>query len=43
MSPATWAILFGAAVLVAFTPGANNLLGLHHGMTQGVQKRLAAC
>ncbi|MFI6301456.1 LysE family translocator [Amycolatopsis thailandensis] len=38
----TWAVVFfGAAVLVAFTPGANNLLGLHHGMTQGVWKGLA--
>ncbi|MEU3621701.1 lysine transporter LysE [Amycolatopsis coloradensis] len=38
----TWALVFfGAAVLVAFTPGANNLLGLHHGMTQGVWKGLA--
>ncbi|MFC9252041.1 LysE family translocator [Amycolatopsis thailandensis] len=38
----TWAmVFFGAAVLVAFTPGANNLLGLHHGMTQGVWKGLA--
>ncbi|HET6288456.1 MAG TPA: LysE family translocator [Amycolatopsis sp.] len=37
----TWvAVFFGAAVLVAFTPGANNLLGLHHGMTQGVWKGL---
>lgn len=35
------AVFFGAAVLVAFTPGANNLLGLHHGMTQGVGKGLA--
>lgn len=34
-------VFFGAAVLVAFTPGANNLLGLHHGMTQGVWKGLA--
>ncbi|ANN20780.1 lysine transporter LysE [Amycolatopsis orientalis] len=38
----TWVVVFfGAAVLVAFTPGANNLLGLHHGMTQGVWKGLA--
>jgi len=38
----TWAVVFfGAAVLVAFTPGANNLLGLHHGMTQGAWKGLA--
>ncbi|WP_410577499.1 LysE family translocator [Amycolatopsis sp. lyj-108] len=38
----TWvAVFFGAAVLVAFTPGANNLLGLHHGMTQGAWKGLA--
>ncbi len=37
-----WAVVFfGAALLVAFTPGANNLLGLHHGMTQGVLKGLA--
>ncbi|AUI63300.1 LysE family translocator [Amycolatopsis sp. BJA-103] len=38
----TWVmVFFGAAVLVAFTPGANNLLGLHHGMTQGAWKGLA--
>ena len=38
----TWAVVFfGAAALVAFTPGANNLLGLHHGMTQGAWKGLA--
>ncbi len=38
----TWAVVFfGAAVLVAITPGANNLLGLHHGMTQGAWKGLA--
>ncbi|QXV60019.1 LysE family translocator [Amycolatopsis sp. TNS106] len=38
----TWAaVFFGAAVLVAFTPGANNLLGMHNGMTQGACKGLA--
>ncbi|WP_410650143.1 LysE family translocator [Amycolatopsis sp. cmx-4-54] len=37
-----WAVVFfGAAILVAFTPGANNLLGMHHGMTQGAWKGLA--
>ncbi|WP_328445503.1 LysE family translocator [Amycolatopsis sp. NBC_00438] len=34
-------VFFGASVLVALTPGANNLLGLHHGMTHGVRRGLA--
>ncbi len=34
-------IFFGASVLIALTPGANNLLGLHHGMTHGVRRGLA--
>ncbi|MGK3207554.1 LysE family translocator [Amycolatopsis sp. MEPSY49] len=34
-------VFFGASVLIALTPGANNLLGLHHGMTQGVRRGLA--
>ncbi len=34
-------VFFGASVLVALTPGANNLLGLHHGMTHGVRHGLA--
>ncbi|WP_214368877.1 LysE family translocator [Pseudonocardia sp. H11422] len=29
-------VFFGAAVLLALTPGANNLVGLHHGMAHGV-------
>ena len=38
----TWLpVLFGASVLIALTPGANNLLGLHHGMTHGVRRGLA--
>lgn len=28
-------------MLIALTPGANNLLGLHHGMTHGVRRGLA--
>jgi len=34
-------VFFGASVLIALTPGANNLLGLHHGMTHGVRRGLA--
>ncbi|MBM7770322.1 threonine/homoserine/homoserine lactone efflux protein [Actinokineospora baliensis] len=31
-----WVLIFlGAAFLVAMTPGANNLLGMHHGMRYG--------
>ncbi|GAA3002359.1 LysE family translocator [Actinokineospora diospyrosa] len=31
-----WVLVFlGAAFLVAMTPGANNLLGMHHGMRYG--------
>ncbi|MHA6796808.1 LysE family translocator [Pseudonocardia bannensis] len=30
------AVFFGAAVLIALTPGSNNLVGLHHGMTHGL-------
>ncbi|SFW46150.1 LysE family translocator [Amycolatopsis australiensis] len=38
----SWLLLFfSASVLIALTPGANNLLGLHHGMTQGVRRGLA--
>ncbi|MEV8436958.1 LysE family translocator [Actinosynnema sp. NPDC051121] len=29
------AVFFGASVLVALTPGANNLLGMHHGVHHG--------
>jgi threonine/homoserine/homoserine lactone efflux protein len=29
------AFFFGASVLVALTPGANNLLGMHHGVHHG--------
>jgi threonine/homoserine/homoserine lactone efflux protein len=29
------AVFFGAAVLVALTPGANNLLGMHHAVHHG--------
>ena len=34
-------LFFSASVLVALTPGANNLLGLHHGMTHGVRHGVA--
>ncbi|MEQ0563015.1 LysE family translocator [Amycolatopsis sp. NEAU-NG30] len=34
-------VFFGASVLIALTPGANNLLGLHNGMTHGVRRGLA--
>ena len=34
-------VFFGASLLVALTPGANNLLGLHHGMAHGVRRGLA--
>ncbi|WP_370970423.1 LysE family translocator [Amycolatopsis sp. cg9] len=34
-------VFFGASLLIALTPGANNLLGLHHGMTHGVRPALA--
>ncbi len=34
-------VFFGASVLVALTPGANNLLGLHHGVTHGIRRGLA--
>ncbi|MEC3979136.1 LysE family translocator [Amycolatopsis sp. H20-H5] len=38
----TWVLVFfGAAVLIAVTPGANNLLGLHNGMTHGGRRALA--
>lgn len=37
----TWlAIFFGAAILVALTPGANNLLGMHNGMRSGFVRAL---
>ena len=37
-----WLLVFlGASVLIALTPGANNLLGLHHGMTHGIRRGLA--
>ncbi|GAA1946609.1 LysE family translocator [Amycolatopsis minnesotensis] len=34
-------LFFGAALLLAVTPGANNLLGLHHGMRYGIGRGLA--
>ncbi|MBK1784022.1 LysE family translocator [Prauserella cavernicola] len=38
----TWLLVFfGAALFIALTPGANNLLGLHHGMRHGLAKALA--
>ncbi|GLZ39947.1 lysine transporter LysE [Actinokineospora sp. NBRC 105648] len=38
-----WLLVFlGAAFLVAMTPGANNLLGMHHGMRYGTARGVAA-
>lgn len=38
----TWVLVFfGAALLIALTPGANNLLGLHHGISHGLGPALA--
>ncbi|MFD4197356.1 LysE family translocator [Amycolatopsis thermoflava] len=38
----TWLLVFlGAAMLIALTPGANNLLGLHHGIQHGLPRALA--
>lgn len=34
-------VFFGAALLMALTPGANNLVGLYHAMHQGAGKALA--
>lgn len=36
------AVFFGASVLVALTPGANNLLGMHHGVHHGPLRALVA-
>ncbi|MBW4715978.1 LysE family translocator [Saccharothrix obliqua] len=36
------AVFFGAAVLVALTPGANNLLGMHHAVHHGPLKATTA-
>ncbi|MGM1059083.1 LysE family translocator [Saccharothrix sp. Mg75] len=36
------AVFFGASVLVALTPGANNLLGMHHALHHGPAKALTA-
>nr|WP_236808456.1 LysE family translocator [Amycolatopsis albispora] len=33
-------VFFGASTLIALTPGANNLLGLHHGMGHGLGSAL---
>ncbi|GAA0237006.1 LysE family translocator [Saccharothrix mutabilis subsp. mutabilis] len=35
-------VFFGAAVLVALTPGANNLLGMHHAVHHGALKAVTA-
>ncbi|GAA3019061.1 LysE family translocator [Actinokineospora globicatena] len=38
-----WVLVFlGAAFLVAMTPGANNLLGMHHGMRYGPARGVTA-
>jgi threonine/homoserine/homoserine lactone efflux protein len=36
------AVFFGAAVAVALTPGANNLLGMHHGVHHGAGRAVLA-
>jgi threonine/homoserine/homoserine lactone efflux protein len=36
------AVFFGASVLVALTPGANNLLGMHHAVHHGPAKATTA-
>ncbi|WP_158844846.1 LysE family translocator [Saccharothrix deserti] len=36
------AVFFGASVLVALTPGANNLLGMHHAVHHGPLKAATA-
>jgi threonine/homoserine/homoserine lactone efflux protein len=36
------AFFFGASVLVALTPGANNLLGMHHGVHHGPLQAVVA-
>lgn len=36
------AVFFGASVLVALTPGANNLLGMHHGVHHGPLRAVVA-
>ncbi|MEU5694299.1 LysE family translocator [Actinosynnema sp. NPDC020468] len=35
-------VFFGAAVLVALTPGANNLLGMHHAVHRGLRTAVTA-
>jgi threonine/homoserine/homoserine lactone efflux protein len=38
-----WLVIFlGASLLVALTPGANNLLGMHHGVHHGAGRALLA-
>ena len=36
------AVFFGASVVVALTPGANNLLGMHHSVHHGPAKAVVA-
>ncbi|WP_309117671.1 LysE family translocator [Saccharothrix sp.] len=36
------AVFFGASVLVALTPGANNLLGMHHAVHHGPARAVTA-
>ncbi|PSL54781.1 threonine/homoserine/homoserine lactone efflux protein [Saccharothrix carnea] len=36
------AVFFGASVLVALTPGANNLVGMHHGVHHGPLRAVVA-
>lgn len=38
-----WLVIFlGASMLVALTPGANNLLGMHHGVHHGAGRAMLA-
>ncbi|WP_232665421.1 LysE family translocator [Pseudonocardia sp. TRM90224] len=36
------AVFFGASVVIALTPGANNLLGMHHGVRHGARRAVLA-
>ncbi|MEJ3656339.1 LysE family translocator [Actinomycetes bacterium KLBMP 9759] len=36
------AVFFGASVVIAMTPGANNLLGMHHGVHHGARSAVLA-
>jgi threonine/homoserine/homoserine lactone efflux protein len=37
-----WVVFSGAALLIALTPGANNIVGLHHGVHHGARRAVFA-